>query len=93
MRFAKRCGISVIIASLCSGCAVSLEPNPYYMSIPQLGKFVTNCDLRDEQLAFLMSQLTTNRDELAFSIRGFSGEAHQINYMVRRHINDLRDCR
>lgn len=93
MRSAARFGISVIIASLCSGCAVSMQANPYYMSIDQLNNFRTNCDLRDQQMALLMSQITTNRDEMAFSWRGVTGEARIVNDMINRLMVDLRDCR
>lgn len=91
MRFAVKFGTFVIIASLFSGCgSVSTQRDPYYMTIEELGKFVPNCKIRDQQMQMLMSQYTTNRDELAFSWRGMSGEAQRANDIIRAHLIYLR---
>lgn len=92
MKFAKNFGTFAIIASLCSGCA-SVVPtaDPRYMSVEQLGMFVPDCRIRDQQLAMLMSQYTTNRDELAFSWRGLIGEAQRANFVIRHHVIYLRE--
>lgn len=91
MRFAKKFGTLGIIVSLCSGCA-SVGPTApsRYMTIEQLGMFVPNCAIRDEQISLLMSQYTTNRDELAFGWRGITGEARRANQVIRHHVIYLR---
>lgn len=90
MKFVRKFGICAIIVSLCSGCAAP-RPDPRYMTLEQLGMFVPDCRIRDQQIAMLMSQYTTNRDELAFSFRGLSGEAQRSNQVIRHHIIYLRD--
>jgi hypothetical protein len=61
------------------------------MTIEQLGIMVPDCRIRDQQIAMLMSQYVVDRDELAFSWRGITGEARQANYVIRRHLNYLKD--
>ena len=91
MRFAGRFGIFVIIVSLFSGCgSMRPERDPYYMTIEELGRFVPNCKFRDQQIQLLMSQYTTDRDELAFSWRGMSGEARRANDIIRYNLIYLR---
>lgn len=92
MVFAKRFGIFVTIVSLCSGCA-SVQPqyDPHYMTIEQLGMFVPDCKIRDQQMRMLMSQYTRNRDELAFSWRGVTGEARRANDIITAHLIYLRE--
>lgn len=91
MTFVKKFGTFAIIASLCSGCASTLpERDARYMTIEQLGMFVPNCKIRDQQIAMLMSQYTTDRDELAFSWRAITGEAQRANFVIRSHIIYLR---
>ena len=92
MKFAKRFGTCAIIVSLFSGCASSVpQRDPHYMTIEQLGMFVPNCKIRDQQMAMLMSQYTTNRDEMAFSMRGLTGEARRANDIIKRHMIYLRE--
>lgn len=91
MKFVRKFGIFAIIVSLCSGCAVTPPHDPYYMTIEQLGMFVPNCKIRDKQIAMLMSQYTTNRDDLAFSWRGLTGEARRANQIIHSHLLYLRE--
>lgn len=92
MKFARKFGTFAIIASLCSGCASTVpQPDPRYMTIEQLGRFVPNCKIRDQQIAMLMSQLVTNRDELAFGWRSITGEAQRANQIIRSHVLYLRE--
>ena len=94
MKFAKRFGTFAIIVSLFSGCAATgPTPDARYMTIEQLGRFVLDCNIRDEQIALLMSQYTHDRDEMAFSWRGLTGEARQANWVIRYHLMALRECR
>ena len=91
MKFVKKFGTYVIIASLSSGCAsVGPTQNSTYMTIEQLGQFVPNCKIRDEQISLLMSQYPNDRDELAFSWRGVTGEARRANQIIRHHVIYLR---
>ena len=93
MQFVKKFGTYAIIASLCSACAAP-APDPRYMTLEQLGSLVPDCRLRDQQIAMLMAQYTTNRDDLAFSLRGLTGEAQRANQVIKSHIIYLRDyCR
>lgn len=92
MKFAKRFGICVITASLLNGCASGVpQRDPHYMTLEQLGMFVPNCKIRDQQMSMLLSQYTINRDELAFSMRGLSGEARRSNDVINRHLIYLRE--
>jgi hypothetical protein len=92
VKYAKKFGTYAIIVSLCSGCAsVTPQPDPRYMTIQQLGMFVPNCKIRDQQLAMLMSQYVTDRDEMAFSWRGLTGEARWANQIIRSHVIYLRE--
>lgn len=91
MKFVRKFGIFAIIASLCSGC-VSVPHR--YMTVHELNSFVPDCALRDQQIAMLMSQYVTHRDEQAFSVRGFTGHTAQTNWLIRSHVIYLRDyCR
>lgn len=94
MRFARKFGTFAIIVSLCSGCASVGQRDARYMTIEQLGSFQLNCGMRDHQIAVLMSQYTSDRDELAFSWRGITGEARLANQVIRTNVMYLRDyCR
>lgn len=91
MKFAKRFGTFAIIVSLFSGCAATgPTPDARYMTIEQLGSFVPDCRIRDQQIALLMSQYTHDRDEMAFSLRGITGEARRANQIIRHHVIYLR---
>lgn len=93
MQFVKKFGACAIIVSLCSACAAPPR-DARYMTLEQLGSLVPDCRIRDQQIAMLMSQYTTNRDDLAFSMRGLTGEAQRSNQVIRSHIIYLRDyCR
>lgn len=92
MKFAKKFGTFAIIVSLCSGCAsVIPDHDARYMTLEELGSFVPNCKIRDQQIALLMSQYVHNRDELAFSWRGITGEAQRANQVIRHQIIYLRN--
>jgi len=91
MKFAKKFGTFAIIASLCSGCTTTGPlPSSRYMTLEQLGMFVPNCEIRDQQIALLLSQYTTDRDEMAFGWRGITGEARRANQVIRHHVIYLR---
>lgn len=91
MKFAKKFGTFAIIASLCSGCTTTGPlPPSRYMTLEQLGMFVPNCAIRDQQISLLMSQYTTDRDEMAFGWRGITGEARRANQVIRHHVIYLR---
>lgn len=92
MKLNKKFGICVIIASLFSGCSTTAPiVDPNYMTLDQLNTFVPNCGIRDQQMAVLTRQYTRDRDELAFSWRGVSGEARIANQIIMRHLIYLRD--
>jgi hypothetical protein len=94
MKFAKKFGTFAIIVSLCSGCASVTQPDPRYMTVEQLGSMVPDCRIRDQQIALLMSQYVSDRDEMAFSWRGITGEARRANQVIRANVIYLRDyCR
>lgn len=89
MKFAKKFGTFAIIVSLCSGCATP-QHDPRYMTLEQLNTFVPDCRIRDQQMAILLSQYVTDRDEMAFSWRGVTGEARIANQIIRHHLIYLR---
>lgn len=89
MKFVKKFGTFAIIVSLCSGCATP-PPDPRYMTLEQLNTFVPDCRIRDQQMSVLMSQYVTDRDEMAFSWRGITGEARIANQIIRHHLIYLR---
>lgn len=66
------------------------QRDPHYMTLEELGRFVPDCTIRDQQMRLLMSQMTVDRDELAFSWRGLTGEARRANDVIRSQLIYLR---
>jgi hypothetical protein len=104
-KYVTVCGIFVIIASLCSGCATASRPDRVPMSTRDLNHFAINCSIKEQQVAMLQSMRQTGDERM---VAGFvamlpwakwtdPGEYKQnvdvhngrLNWMINYHLNIL----
>ena len=104
-KYVTVCGIFVIIASLCSGCATASRPDRVPMHTRDLNHFAINCSIKEQQVAMLQSMRQTGDERM---VAGFvsmlpwakftnPGEYKQnvdvhngrLNWMINFHLNVL----
>jgi hypothetical protein len=104
-KYVTVCGIFVIIASLCSGCATASRPDRVPMHTRDLNHFAINCSIKEQQVAMLQSMRQTGDERM---VAGFvsmlpwakftdPGEYNQnvevhngrVNWMINFHLNVL----
>ena len=104
-KYASACGIFVIIASLCSGCATASRPDRVPMSTVDLNHFVINCSIKAQQVAMLHSMRQTRDERLVAGLVAAlpwykwtdPAEYNQrvdihngrLNWMINFHLNAL----
>ena len=87
--YVRAFGISAILAILCSGCAVG-PPPAQAMTIRELGMFIPDCRIAQQQIAMLNGMRRT-KDDMLFSVSGWTGEDRMINYLINKHIIYLKE--
>ena len=87
-KFARVFGASVIIVSLCSGCASRGTPSAEPMSYRDLSAFQVDCRIADQQRVMLESMRRT-RDEQALDQLSGTGN---LNKLINHHLFYLRYC-
>lgn len=66
------------------------SPPATAMTIQELGMFVPDCRIAQQQIAMLNSMRRTP-DDMLFSVSGWTGHDRMINYLILRHTSYLRD--
>jgi hypothetical protein len=87
-KFARVFGASVILVSLCSGCASQGTPSATPMSYNDLNYFKVDCRIAAQQRAMLESMRRT-RDEAALD--QIFGQGN-INKQINMNLFELRYC-
>jgi hypothetical protein len=104
-KYASVCGIFVIIASLCSGCATASRPDRVPMSTVDLNHFAINCSIKEQQVAMLQSMRQTGDERMVAGFvamlpwaRWTNPDEHnqnvdvhngRLNWMINYHLNIL----
>jgi hypothetical protein len=103
-KFALVFGVSVMLASLCSGCAVQPRPDRVPMSVQDLNWFQVDCGRKAEQVAMLQSMRQTTDELIASKLRLASqpwtaGTGVNYDYVsgnpnnyINFHLNRLKLC-
>jgi ferric iron reductase protein FhuF len=103
-KFAHAFGVFVMLASLCSGCAVQPRPDRVPMSAEDLNWFQVDCGRKAEQVAMLQSMRQTTDELIASKLRLMSQPwtaVSGVNYdyvsgnpnnYINFHLNRLKLC-
>jgi hypothetical protein len=78
-KFARVFGVSAILVSLCSGCAVG-TPTGGAMAYEDLDHFQVNCKIAVQQRAMLESMRQTRDEQALNRLLGTGDINRQINY-------------